>query len=558
MKKRLLSLLLAAVMLMTTLPVAAFADEADNNVLHIDNTSKFGVTLDRELAAPVWKSSDTGVLTVVRTGLSKLSFGGIVKVNYWAEVKAVKTGSADLSLSNNTTGGLVDTVTVRVIEHDYAESAVVAPTCVDEGYTLHTCACGSGYKDSITQPTGKHTPEPIPAVEATCTENGLTEGSRCSVCGTVLTEQKTLPALGHDYKVGMMMYRDGNGHSHGYVGDDGPHDGDCLLPRYRIHECTRCGTSYDEDLPPLGHSYGAGTVIAEPTYASNGEKTYTCTVCNDTETETLPMLKLEAPTLSITTSAGHPKLIWSVVDGAAKYWLYRSTDGVNYKYYDSTTKTSYTNLSTDIGTTYYYKLKAVTPCTGGSNISDESSAVSIKCTPAAPGVNIYRTGGKPQLKWSAVSGAAKYWIYRSTDGVNYKYYDTTTKTSYLNKSTTVGTTYHYMVKAVAVVNGQNVTSAYSGANSLLVSTAAPSVKITTSSGHPKLSWNKVDGATKYWVYRSTDGVNFKYYDITTKLSYTNLSAKPGTRYYYKVKAVKVVNGKNIASAYSNTVSVKVK
>ena len=108
------------------------------------------------------------------------------------------------------------------------------------------------------------------------------------------------------------------------------------------------------------------------------------------------------------------------------------------------------------------------------------------------------------------------------------------------------------------MNGQNVASAYSGAKSLLVSAAAPSVKITTSSGHPKLSWNKVDGATKYWVYRSTDGVNFKYYDMTTKLSYTNLSAKSGTRYYYKIKAVKVVNGKNIASAYSNTVSVKAK
>lgn len=558
MKKRLLSLLLAAVMLMTTLSVAAFADEADNNVLHIDNTSKFGVTLDRELAAPVWKSSDTGVLTVVRTGRSKLGIGDYVKVNYWVEVKADSIGVAELTLSNAATKETAGTVTVRVIEHDFSESTVVTPTCIDEGYTLHSCVCGSNYKDSITQPTGKHTAEPIPAVEATCTASGLTEGSRCSVCGTVLTEQKETSALGHDYKTGTMRYREGNGHSHGYVNDDGPRAGDCMLPRYRVHECVRCGTSYDENLPPIGHSYGAGTVTVQPTYASNGTKTYTCTVCRETETEALPMLRLEAPTLSISTSAGHPKLTWSAVDGASKYWLYRSIDGVNYKYYDSTTKTSYTNLSTDIGTTYYYKLKAVTPCTGGSNTSGESGAVSIKCTPAAPTVSIYRTGGKPQLKWSAVSGAAKYWIYRSTDGVNYKYYDTTTKTSYLNKSTAVGTTYYYKVRAVAVVNGQNVASAYSGAKSLLVSTAAPSVKITTSAHHPKLSWNKVDGATKYWVYRSTDGVNFKYYDMTTKLSYTNLSAKSGTRYYYKVKAVKVVNGKNIASAYSNTVSVKAK
>ena len=106
------------------------------------------------------------------------------------------------------------------------------------------------------------------------------------------------------------------------------------------------------------------------------------------------------------------------------------------------------------------------------------------------------------------------------------------------------------------MGGKNVASAYSNSKSLLVSTAAPSVSITASGGKPKLSWGSVSGATKYWVYRSTDGVNFKYYDSTTRTTYTNTGAKSGMKYYYKVKSVKVVNGKNIASAYSNTVSIK--
>ena len=57
------------------------------------------------------------------------------------------------------------------------------------------------------------------------------------------------------------------------------------------------------------------------------------------------------PALKITTSAGHPKLSWNTVPGAAKYWIYRSTDGKTFKYYDSTKSTSYTNNSTNIGTT---------------------------------------------------------------------------------------------------------------------------------------------------------------------------------------------------------------
>ena len=557
MKKRLFSLLLAAAMLMTSLSIVAFADSVDDNVIHIDNTSKFGITLDRELAAAVWKSSDTGVVTVVRTGSSKLSFGGVVKVNYWAEVKANKTGSAELSLGNSTTGELVGTVAVRVIEHSYAESTVVAPTCVDEGYTLHSCACGSSYKDSTTPPTGKHTPEPIPAVEATCTADGLSEGSRCSVCGTVLTEQKETPTLGHDYKVGTMQYRDSDKRSHGYVDDDGPHAGDCLLPRFRIHECTRCGISYDENLPPLGHSYDTGVVTAQPSYTSSGAKTYTCSVCGETETETLPMLRLAAPTLTITTSSGKPRLTWSAVDGAERYLLYRSTDGVSFKYYDSTTGTSYTNTSTNIGTTYYYKLQAVTPCDGGQNASELSQAVGIKCTPAAPSLSVSRVNGKPKLSWNKVDGATKYWVYRSTDGKNFKVYDTTTKTSYTNSGAASGTKYYYKVQAVATVNGKNVPSASSSVKSFVCTPNAPSLSIASANGKPQLKWNAVPGAVKYWIYRSTDGKNFKYYDTTTSTSYTNMSTTVGTKYYYKVKAVAVDGTVNYSSAYSSAKSITV-
>jgi predicted nucleic acid-binding Zn ribbon protein len=40
-----------------------------------------------------------------------------------------------------------------------------------------------------------------PAVAATCTEDGLTEGSHCSVCDEVLTAQETVPATGHNYEL---------------------------------------------------------------------------------------------------------------------------------------------------------------------------------------------------------------------------------------------------------------------------------------------------------------------------------------------------------------------
>ena len=81
------------------------------------------------------------------------------------------------------------------------------------------------------------------------------------------------------------------------------------------------------------------------------------------------------------------------------------------------------------------------------------------------------------------------------------------------------------------------------------------MKITTVSGKPKLSWSKVTGADKYYVYRSTDGKTFKHFATTTKLSFINTSAKKGVKYYYKVKAVCSTNT-NANSAFSTVVSIK--
>ena len=257
-------------------------------------------------------------------------------------------------------------------------------------------------------------------------------------------------------------------------------------------------------------------------------------------------------------SNGKVTLKWKAVYGAEKYAIYRATarNGEYVRQY-TTTSTSYTNSSAVPGTTYYYKVKAI--C-GKSSYGNSAYSVvkSIKCTPAAPSLSISRVNGKPKLSWKAVSGATKYWIYRSTDGKNFKYYDSTTKTTYTNNSTTVGTRYYYKVKAVVVDNGTSYASAFSSAKSMTVRAAAPTLKTSAPEGTPSLSWNAVNGATKYWVYRSTDGKEFKYYDSTTKTAYTNKSVDAGKTYYYKVKAVNVVNGTSYASDFSNSVSVLVK
>ena len=79
--------------------------------------------------------------------------------------------------------------------HSY-EAVVTEPTCTEGGYTTYICSCGDSYIDDETPALG-HTEEVIPAVEPTCTETGLTEGKKCSVCGEITVAQETVPATGH-------------------------------------------------------------------------------------------------------------------------------------------------------------------------------------------------------------------------------------------------------------------------------------------------------------------------------------------------------------------------
>ena len=86
-------------------------------------------------------------------------------------------------------------------EHSY-EAVVTAPTCTEGGFTTYTCTiCGDSYIADETAALG-HTEEVIPAVAATCTETGLTEGKVCTVCGEITVQQQVVDALGHDFAEG--------------------------------------------------------------------------------------------------------------------------------------------------------------------------------------------------------------------------------------------------------------------------------------------------------------------------------------------------------------------
>ena len=275
---------------------------------------------------------------------------------------------------------------------------------------------------------------------------------------------------------------------------------------------------------------------------------------------------LPAPTVTGGNDAqGRPTLKWNAVTGAAKYEVYRarSLNG-DYIKYSTVTGTSYTNISyIENGNTYYYKVRAL-KSDGTAGAWSSIVSVTYKQTLPAPTV----TGGndaqgRPTLKWNAVSGAAKYEVYRSySENGTYTKYSTTTGTSYTNISYIEnGNTYYYKVRALDADGTAGAWSSIVSVTYRAASTGTLSAPTVTggndSQGRPTLKWNAVSGAAKYEVYRarSMNGDYIKY-STTTGTSYTNTSyIENGNTYYYKVRALK---SDGTAGAWSSIVSVTYK
>ncbi len=156
----------------------------------------------------------------------------------------------------------------------------------------------------------------------------------------------------------------------------------------------------------------------------------------------------------------------------------------------------------------------------------------------------------PVVKWSKLSGATKYIVYRRTfSGTKWTKIGTTTSTSFTDKSLVaeIGS-YIYTVKAV---NKNNVESRYLYAGAGVDFVGAPKIGAVKVSGNNCIvSWSKVNDAILYYVYRKVEGGSWTKIAAVDgeRKSYIDNKAKvSGTKYIYTVRAIARLDGVNTGS-----------
>ena len=562
LKKRLLSILLAAVMVLTMLPLGlvdtAYAAETANSGTCGDNVT--------------WRLSDDGVLTISGTGdMADFEWDGTPWCSVSSQVKSVVIKDGVTSIGDCAFGGCISLTSVSIPDGVSSIGFAAFESCsLLTGVTIPNSVTGIGdyafgYCSSLISVT-------IPGSVTSIGEAAFAGGSTsvnvsrenknyCSVDGGLYDKQKT--TIFHPGKIQNGAFRVPDGVNR--IGDSAFFDCTSLTSVIIPKSVTSIGSlaflgcirltnvTIPDGVTSIGDAAFAGSSTS--VNVSRENKNY-CSVdgglYNKQKTTILHPGKIQNGTFRV------PDGVTSIGDYA--FDGYRSLTNVTIP--DSVTNICYGAFLDCIKLTdVYYDGTAsdwakITIEEGNEDLTN-ATLHCAKSAPAAPVVKLGNsaTSGKPMLTWNAVYGATSYRIYRSTSrGSGYSLLGTVTATSYTNTGAKAGTTYYYRVKACNDAGLSPYSNVVSGkVKSVTPKPAAPVVKIgnSASSGKPMLTWNAVSGATSYKVYRATSqNGTYSLLGTVTTTSYTNTGAKAGVTYYYKVKAVNSAG----ESAYSNIVS----
>ena len=236
------------------------------------------------------------------------------------------------------------------------------------------------------------------------------------------------------------------------------------------------------------------------------------------------------------------RVTWNVSAGSTQYWVYRKTlgqagEGTLVATVPINAGCTYLDEGAVSGEVYSYMIKAISP--KGNSLDGEYTEGTMRI-PCVEGLKTEVLSASVALQWNAHGSADKYIVCRLENG-EWKELAKVSATTYTDKTVVSGKEYAYGIKPVVGEYAGDVDE--DTVKSFLYLAAPKNVKATNNTDNTTITWDAVDGAQYYVIYKSTytsKGRPGEFKALKTIVAsdrkYVDKSISAGTKYGYKVYA----------------------
>lgn len=331
-----------------------------------------------------------------------------------------------------------------------------------------------------------------------------------------------------------------------------------LSPMYLIYR--KSGSSDWKRL-----AYTTSTSYTDTKVTAGTEYTYTVrAIANDKETPLSDYdhtgikgtFATKSAISALSNELNGVKITWAAVNGAANYQVLRRTGEGGWIELTTTAGTTYTDTQAVNNTTHYYRVRAKNAA-GDFIGTDDTNGLGQTYYVAPTLVACERSGGGLRTTWEAVAGISNYIIYRKYGVGDWEKVGTSTSTYYTDFTPPSGTFCYYTVRC-ANASGNPVSAFRTPGVGQTSYMDQPILSAAVNNnGSITVSWNSVDKATNYRVYRRTgDKTSWdKVVNNTTALSWTDTDVLKGKTYYYSVCVLKADGSEELSEFNSTGVMV---
>ena len=177
-------------------------------------------------------------------------------------------------------------------DHSWNQGEITKePTCKEKGEKTFTCSiCGNTKTEKVSTTDHQHM-EIRNQKNPTCKEAGYSGDTYCADCGVKISSGQTIAKTkNHNWDGGVITT-----------------EPTCTERGEKTFTCTICGNTNTKNVNATGHSYGAYKVVKEPTNKRKGLKSKTCSVCGKIVYEAIPKTNFSPTDSSETNPDQNPQ-----------------------------------------------------------------------------------------------------------------------------------------------------------------------------------------------------------------------------------------------------------